>query len=275
MLGWQYVSARSKWNAVVIGALGGVLLLVSALAGRAPGAEQAAQRDAVRRGDIRGTLESGGLPRTYLLHVPRRYDPAAAWPLVFALHGGGSQGRSMPGLTGLSRLADRRGFLVAYPDGVGRSWNDGREDPDVPAQRQRVDDVAFLTALLDDLTRRYRVDSARVYATGISNGGFMSQRLACEASTRIAAVAPVVATLGVELAARCRPARPVPVLMVNGADDPLVPFQGGRSGSSGVFGPARFSPWPTRWSSGPATTAAPALPRSAGSPTAIPLTGSW
>lgn len=218
------VSTRGERHVILIGALGGVLLL----AGCALGAEPAAPGDGVRRGAIRGMLVSGGLARTYLLHVPPRYDAGTGWPLVLALHGGGGRGRSMPGLTGLSRLADRHGFLVVYPDGVGRSWNDGREEPDIPAQRQRVDDVAFLAALIDALSRRYRVDAARVYATGISNGGFMSQRLACEASTRVAAIAPVAATMGVELAARCSPARPVPVLMVNGTDDPLVPFQGGQ-----------------------------------------------
>ncbi len=218
------MSARSGWNVIVIGALGGVLLL----AGCGLGAQPAAAADEPRRGDIRGTVQSGGLSRTYLLHVPPGDDPAAPWPLVLALHGGGGQGRGMPLLTGLSRLADRRGFLVVYPDGVGRSWNDGREDRDVPAVRRQVDDVAFLVALIDEVARAHRVDPARVYATGISNGGFMSQRLACEASTRVAAIAAVVATVGVELAGLCSPARPVPVLMVNGTADPLVPYNGGQ-----------------------------------------------
>ncbi len=217
------VNAPGGRYRILAGALGGALLL----AGSALGGETQAPADGVRRGDIHGSLLSGGVTRTYLLHVPPRYEADAGWPLVLALHGGGTQGRSMPGLTGLSRLADRHGFLVIYPDGRGRSWNDGREDPDVPAERMKVDDVGFLTGLVDEVSRRYRVDPARVYATGISNGGFMAQRLGCEASTRVAAIAPVVATIGVELAGRCRPTRPVSVLMVNGTDDPLVPFLGG------------------------------------------------
>jgi polyhydroxybutyrate depolymerase len=212
----------------VVGALGGALLLAGSLAASALGGDTQAPADGVRRGEIHGSLLSDGVTRTYLLHVPPSYTADSGWPLVLALHGGGAQGRSMPGLTGLSRLADRYGFLVIYPDGRGRSWNDGREDPDVPAQRMKVDDVSFLMGLVDEVSRRYRVDPARVYATGISNGGFMAQRLGCEASTRVAAIAPVVATIGVELAGRCRPIRPVSVLMVNGADDPLVPFLGGR-----------------------------------------------
>lgn len=147
----------------------------------------------------------------------------------------------MPRLTGLSRLGDRHGFLVVYPDGIERSWNDGRDDPEVPAQRLRVDDVSFLTELVDDLSRRYRTDAARVYATGISNGGFMSQRLGCEAAARVTAIAPVVATIGIELAARCRPARPVPVLMVNGANDPLVPFHGGQIRVFGRLRPGKVA----------------------------------
>jgi polyhydroxybutyrate depolymerase len=227
-----------------LGALGGIALVAGALAGAAPGVEPAATGNGIRRGDVRGSLRFGGVTRTYLLHVAARYDASSDWPLVLALHGGGAQGRHMPGLTGLSRLADRHGFLVVYPDGIGRSWNDGREDPGIPAQRLSVDDVGFLTGLVDDLSRRYRVDLARVYVTGISNGGFMAQRLGCEAATRVAAIAPVVATIGVELAARCKPARPVPLLMVNGADDPLVPFHGGQIRVFGRLRPGKVASVP-------------------------------
>ena len=230
MLRSRTVSARNWRDFIFAGvaAVGGILIAAAALAPPAPAAESSVPAAGIRRGDIRGTLQSGALVRSYLLHVPPGYDAAAPWPLVLALHGGGGQGRGMPWLTGLSRLADRQRFLVAYPDGVGRSWNDGREDPGVPAARRQVDDVGFLVALIDHVAGAYRIDAARVYATGISNGGFMSQRLACEASTRVAAIASVVATIGVELADRCRPARAVPVLMVNGTADPLVPYEGGQ-----------------------------------------------
>jgi polyhydroxybutyrate depolymerase len=235
------VDAPGERNRIPAGVLAGVLLLAGSLVASAVGGETQAPADAVRRGDIHGSLRSGGLTRTYLLHVPPRYEADSSWPLVLALHGGGAQGRSMSGLTGLSRLADRHGFLVVYPDGIGRSWNDGREDPDVPAERMSIDDVGFLTRLVDEVSRRYRVDAGRVYATGISNGGFMAQRLGCEASRRVAAIAPVVATIGVELAGRCRPTRPVPVLMVNGTDDPLVPFLGGQVRVFGRLRPGKVA----------------------------------
>lgn len=230
MLRSPAVSARTGRSVIVVGlaAVGGILIVTAMLATPALAEESAAAGASVRRGDIRGTVRSGALARSYLLHVPPGYDPDAPWPLVLALHGGGGQGRGMAWLTGLSRLADRRSFLVAYPDGVERSWNDGREDPGVPASRWQVDDVAFLVALIDQVASAYRIDATRVYATGISNGGFMSQRLACEASTRVTAIASVVATIGVELAGRCSPARAVPVLMVNGTADPLVPYDGGQ-----------------------------------------------
>jgi polyhydroxybutyrate depolymerase len=133
----------------------------------------------------------------------------------------------MAGLTGLSRLADREGFIAAYPQGVQNSWNHGRNDDEIAAQRLKVDDVAFLRAVVDAVASAYAIDPARVFVTGISNGGFMAFRLACEAADRFAAIAPVVATLGEEISKGCSPSRPVPVVMFNGADDPLVPYGGG------------------------------------------------
>jgi polyhydroxybutyrate depolymerase len=175
--------------------------------------------------ESRGTLEFGGLTRTYLVHLPLSYDARKRWPLVLALHGGGGAGPGTQRLTHLGEIADRRGFIVVYPDGIRRGWADGRST--TAAERSGVDDVGFISALLDKLAGEYSIDSARVYATGISNGGFMAQRLACELSGRVAAVASVAATVGEGLAARCKPSRRVPVMMIHGTEDPLVPWAGG------------------------------------------------
>jgi polyhydroxybutyrate depolymerase len=180
------------------------------------------------------SLSYGGRVRTYQLYVPARlHEPA---PLLFVLHGGGGSGANMALMSrqGFNRIADREGAIVVYPDGVGRNWNDGRSGVRSRAMEENVDDVGFLRALARELSTRYRVDAKRIYSTGISNGGFMSFRLACEAADVFAAIAPVAANLSEDLGSRCRPSRPVSVAILNGTHDPLVPWAGGRVGSMGV-----------------------------------------
>jgi polyhydroxybutyrate depolymerase len=147
---------------------------------------------------------------------------------VFVLHGGGGSGAGMELLTRgtFNRIADRDGAIVVYPDGVDRHWNDGRDLPETAA-RERVDDVGLMLALVAGLASEHALDRGRIFATGISNGGFMSMRLACDAATTFAAVAPVTATLSERLGSRCNPARSIAVAIVNGTEDPLVPWSGG------------------------------------------------
>jgi polyhydroxybutyrate depolymerase len=175
--------------------------------------------------EVSASLTSGGFTRTYQAHVPAKADGAAALPLVIALHGGNGTGASMRSLTSLDTVADSGGFVVAYPDGYANSWADGRGTTD--AEVAGVNDVAFIAALIDDIAARTRIDSRRVYVTGISNGGMMSLRLACELSSRIAAVAPVAANMPSLLALNCAPSRAVPVMFVHGDLDPLMPRNGG------------------------------------------------
>ena len=129
-----------------------------------------------RRLDTTHSIRSAGLERTYHVHTPRGYDsPRDNLPVVLAFHGGTAKGTGMPVLTGLNELADEARFIAVYPEGVDEHWNDGRSS--VP---NTVDDVAFVSAMLEDLARNYRIDANRIYAAGISNGGFFSERLACE-----------------------------------------------------------------------------------------------
>lgn len=185
-------------------------------------------------------LAFGGLQRTYVLHVP----PGPPSGLVINLHGAGMNGGQQAALTGFNAVADQYGFVVAYPDGIDAAWADGR-GASVP-DRQGVDDVGFLSTLIEGLSREYLVPPGRVFVTGMSAGAFMANRLACERADLITASAPVAGTLGVALP--CAPSRPVSVLAVHGTADSVVPFNGGpmvgRGGPSEIVSaPALAERW--------------------------------
>ncbi len=178
--------------------------------------------------DLHGSLLAAGTTRKYHLHIPAGGEGAA--PLVIALHGGGGKASGMNILTHLNEIADRHKFIVCCPEGIDHKWNDGRR-----ATENGVDDVSFVRVLIEQLCDRYEIDRSRVYATGISNGGFLAQRLALTLPQSIAAVASVAASVADELRVICNSNKPVPILLVLGTEDPLIPFQGGTVG--GVFGP--------------------------------------
>lgn len=182
-------------------------------------------------GDYEHSLTFGGYTRTYTVHLPTAIR-AAPHALVIVLHGGGGTGAGMQSLMrgGMNTLADKEGFVVVYPDGVEKQWNDGRKLDQARAMRENIDDAGFLAALIDRLAQTLSIDRRRVYATGISNGGMMSQRLACDLSDQIAAIGVVAASLSEDLSARCQPTKPLSVLLMPGTHDPLVPWQGGEIG---------------------------------------------
>ncbi|BBX97969.1 extracellular catalytic domain type 1 short-chain-length polyhydroxyalkanoate depolymerase [Mycobacterium lacus] len=186
--------------------------------------------------DQPGTLQYGGLNRTYTVHVP----PGPPVGLVLNLHGGGGTGNGQRGLTNFDRIADVDNLLVVYPDGYDKSWADGRGAS--PADRRRVDDVGFLVALTSKLRDDFAVPAGHVFVTGMSNGGFMASRLACDRADVFAAIAPVAGTLGEGVA--CNPSRPVSVMDSHGTADPLVSFKGGvvhgRGGISHAISVARL-----------------------------------
>src|SRR5271166_5796614 len=169
---------------------------------------------AVKGSDAAQSIVVAGLTRTFIIHEPARAGSGLR-SLVIAFHGGGGQGQGMIRLTHFDKVADEHGFVVVFPDGEARQWNDGRAG----VKRSNADDIAFVRALIARLIATDRIDPQRVYATGMSNGGFFSYRLGCELSNQIAAIAPVAATMPVPLDQSCRPARPVPVIAFNGTDD--------------------------------------------------------
>ncbi|MFI5226615.1 MAG: alpha/beta hydrolase family esterase [Candidatus Limnocylindrales bacterium] len=195
-------------------------------AGPSAGSAGAAGSLALGSGTHRLAITVDGRTRSYLLHLPPTLGTDLR-PLIVELHGGGGTAAGMERLTRLSSWTDRRGWLVVAPDGVERRWNDGR-----PGVGSGVDDVAFIRALIDDVAGRTPVDGSRIFATGISNGAMMSGRLACDLADRIAAVAQVAGTVGVEARAACAPARPLSVLVIAGTADPLVPYGGGLVGGA-------------------------------------------
>ncbi len=168
-----------------------------------------------------GRLAVGGLDRTYLLSVPSTYRPGHSSPLVLVFHGAGASARSMARHTGFSALAEREGFIVAYPEGIGHRWNDGR------GYGAPHDDVGYVRALLDTLGHRLAIDPKRIYATGISNGAMFSYRLACDLSGAFAAIAPVAGAMPEALVAACMHVAPVSLAAFQGTADPLVPYDGG------------------------------------------------
>jgi polyhydroxybutyrate depolymerase len=181
--------------------------------------------------DRKESLMHNGLERTFRIHLPGRAASSFQKPLVIALHGRGGNGESMIFLTrrGFNNLADRDTFIVVYPDGIDRNWNDGRmdEEADDRAHRENIDDVGFISALIDHMINNYNADPGRVYVTGISNGAIMSYRLGCELSSKITAIAPVDGNIPFLIMHECSPAEPVSVLAINNVEDPLVPFEGG------------------------------------------------
>ncbi len=183
------------------------------------------------------SIPFGGYDRTYLIHLPTGYTGNTDLPLIIAMHGGFGNAYNMQDQSQLSVKADAENFIVVYPEGLEggllgiSSWNAGWCCG--WASNNNIDDVGFIDALLDRLVSDFAIDTNRIYATGISNGGFMAYRLACELSDRIAAIAPVAASMSMT---SCMPQRPVPIISFHSYLDTNVPYGGGvGSGPSGHY----------------------------------------
>jgi polyhydroxybutyrate depolymerase len=175
--------------------------------------------------DIEASLTHQNITRTYLVHLPKGFRRGTSYPLVLVFHGGQGTPNGMKSLTNFNQVADREGFIVVYPAGYAKFWADSRNE--IPAAKKGIDDVGFISKLIDRLVQDYAVDPKRVYATGISNGGSFSQRLGCELADKVTAIGVVAAGMPTNLANTCKPSRPVPMILIFGESDPIYPFQGG------------------------------------------------
>ena len=185
-------------------------------------AKMATSQTQQQAGLTRGSIEVNGADRVYYLHLPAGYDGKTPLPLILAFHGGGGKPEMLNKLTHLNALADKEKVILVYPGGLNKHWNDGRG-----VGEQNVDDVGFIAALLKQLEKDHPIDNQRIYATGISNGGFFSQYLAIKMPGKLAAIASVAASVGKPIYEKETPPQPTPILFILGGKDPLVPFDGG------------------------------------------------
>jgi polyhydroxybutyrate depolymerase len=219
-------------------AIAGAVLLVALALFAAWGLRYRAAPQPELPGDlVEGSLEHEGRARSWHAYLPARRAGRPA--LVFVLHGSGGDWKQARGgyAYDFDLLAEEHGFLAIYPDGFEKHWNDCRKAAPYAANTLDVDDVGFLRALVERFAAEHGADRARVFATGISNGGQMALRLALEAPDLVRAVAPVVASLPAERNMDCKPAgRPVSVLIMNGTRDPMNPWDGGDVALYGLLG---------------------------------------
>jgi polyhydroxybutyrate depolymerase len=206
--------------------------------------------------ETKETITVDSLDRTYTIHLPKGYDEKQHYPVVLLLHGVNQEADDMERLTRFNELADKDSIIAVYPNALHGRWNFGVHEPTQQyvqrgpyrrrwpgpgyppppprnpegGQRRReappapADDIEFFNKLLDKIANKYSVDQSRVYATGLSDGGFMATKVGCAMADRIAAVGPVAAAMPKTMV--CLPARPIPVLMINGTDDPIVKYDG-------------------------------------------------
>ena len=196
----------------------------------------------LKSGNATRNLTIGGTNRSYILHVPSNYTGTKPVPLVLDFHGLGGSGSMEQSSSGYQAVADKEGFLIAFPNGIDSAWNIG---PCCTNSRD-VDDLGFAKGIVADVASAGCVDLQRVYSTGISMGGGMSHYLACNAADVFAAVAPAAFDLLVPEEQPCAPSRPIAVLAFRGTADTVVPYAGGK-GSSGrvtfMGAQASFSRW--------------------------------
>ena len=212
-----------------------VVLFLCVLAGCAyPGTKPDGMDSGTFRDDL--NLHTGSYQRRFLLHLPAGYSGSRPYPLLVVLHGAFSGALEMEKWSGWSRLADREGFIVIYPEGIGilgflQHWNAGHCCG--KAAEADWNDTAFIQEAIDGMRKEYAVDTHRIYMVGFSNGGMLAYRFAAERSSQLAAVASVSGAIGSKVAPDQPewrlpvPERPVPVIIIHGASDGTIPLEGG------------------------------------------------
>ncbi|HET6524469.1 PHB depolymerase family esterase [Sphingopyxis sp.] len=196
-------------------------LLAAWAASSAPASAAPCASNCLQPGDHRIAIWSGGLLRSFLVHVPESYTGRDDVPLLLDLHGFSSYAADERQWSGQLRESDRRGFIAVWPEGMALSWN--AYGCCFLGNALLVDDVAFLRSVIVEMKRRTHIDDDRVYVTGISNGGGMAQRMACEAADVVTAVVSISFPLNSD---QCRPARPVSVTAIAATDDGTINYYG-------------------------------------------------
>jgi len=209
------------------------------------------QAQETQRHDAKEEVEIDDHTRTFAVHLPQGYDSQQHYPVVILLHGRDQDAAEMARLTHFNEFADKDSIIAIYPNAVNGRWNIGVGQPPSyrrgpyrrgpygpgypgprrpPAEQRerpvRATDMQFLNRVLDRVTTHYSVDTRRIYTVGLGEGGFMAIRMGCNMADRIAAIAVVAAAMPKTL--NCIPSRPIPALFMNGTDDPIVHFDGGR-----------------------------------------------
>jgi len=188
------------------------------------------QSSVLEQFEFKDTLMHNGIERSYVIHFPPTYNGTDKLPLVMALHGGGSgDGQELLDKNHFDEVGDTENYISVFPNGVFSDWADGRGVTD--SGQAGIDDVSFLNDLIDHLTQEYQIDSNRIYVCGASNGGMMTQRLACETPQKFAAFASIISSMPDEIFDSCKPQEPVSMLLMNGTNDTFVPYDGGNLGS--------------------------------------------
>ena len=181
---------------------------------------------------LKESIVHDDLVREYIVRIPSSYDNKVPIPLVLCFHGYGGTASGIS-YTNFNDVSDTANFIVVYPQGTllkrKSHWNVGGWTLD-----SKIDDVGFISSLLDSLSERYNINQSRIYSTGMSNGGYMSFLLACQLSDRIAAIASVTGSMTPQTYNLCNPQRPIPVLQIHGTNDQKVPYKGNRKWSLSI-----------------------------------------
>lgn len=177
--------------------------------------------------DLERKMHVDQLEREYLIHLPPAYSSSSKCPVIFAFHGGGGNYENTVSMYNLNTVADQHQCIVVYPNAINKSWSMANVGGMANEEEQRhVDDVKFIATLMDTLTRHYHVDSASFFCTGLSRGGIFSLFLISKLSGRFKAVAPVCASIPQSIVDDYT-FYPTSILLINGTDDPLLPYDGG------------------------------------------------
>jgi polyhydroxybutyrate depolymerase len=180
--------------------------------------------------ELNGTFMFQGNKRTYIIRLPKNYSSLKELPMVVFLHGGNGNAKSVQSFTNFGEVADRHGFILLYPQGFYEAsensfiWADGRG---LAPDKMGIDDVGFVTNLVNSIGSSYKVNNKKVYLSGFSNGGFLAQRIAFKNNVQFAAIATLGSSVTKQIIEGPKPSRAIPSMFIFGSDDPLVPYKGG------------------------------------------------